>query len=521
MRSGPAIGVTLLVPGLLGPGTGPGGAGAGLGGAGPGAAGAEALDTAESPPPAASGARSGDTRSRGFFPALGIASRVRARSAGDASEAAESPPPAASGARSGATGFRGFFPVLSVASRVRARSAGDASDTAESPPPAASGARSGATGFRGFFPVLGVASRVRARSAGDASEAAEALVAGLDLHALDRLLARAGHDTEPSTDDSIEALAFRSFGYADRPGPAGGPVPGDATGPGADWPVAAVTALVDGEADGDGPWLRADPVHLRPDIADLVLFDAVDAGVSGEEARALAQIANEALRPGGPFVRAAHPHRWYVALEAPARMTTTPPSLAAGAGVAAAMPDGPDAARWRRWMNVVQMALHECPVNAERERRGAVPINSVWLWGGGRPPAAPEAPAPFVRAWSGDALVRGLARRAGIECGAPPAGAGAWLDRAPRPGAHLIGFDALYRAARRSDLDAWRAGLADFSASWAKPLLDALDRGDIARVSIHDERGHRFVATRRGRWRWRRRGGGLAARIAGAFASRH
>ena len=476
MRTGPAIDVTLLVPGLLGPGTGPGGAGAGLGGAGPGAADAEAPDTAESPPPAASGARSG------------------------------------------------------------------------------------ATGFRGFFPALGIASRVRARSAADASEAAEALVAGLDLHALDRLLARAGHAVDPPADDSIEALAFRSFGYADRsgavsgpalgdadrpgavggpalgdatgpgpvgqpalgdatgPGPAVRPAPGDATGPGADWPVAAVTAFVDGEADGDGPWLRADPVHLRPDIADLVLFDAVDAGVSGEEARALAQAANEALRPGGPFVRAAHPHRWYVALEAPARMTTTPPSLAAGAGVAAAMPDGPDAARWRRWMNVVQMALHESPVNAERERRGAVPINSVWLWGGGRPPAAPEAPAPFVRAWTGDALVRGLARRAGIECGAPPAGAGAWLDRAPRPGAHLIGFDALYRAARRSDLDAWRAGLADFSASWAKPLLDALDRGDVARVSIHDERGHRFVATRRGRWRWR--GGGLATRIAGAFASR-
>ncbi len=508
MRSGPAIDVTLLVPGLLGPGTGPGGAGAGLSGAGANLGGAGASPGGSGP--GATGAEAPDT--------------------------AESLPPAASGARSGGTGFRGFFPALGIASRVRARSAGaEAPNAAASPPPAASGARSGATGFRGFFPALGIASRVRARSAADASEAAEALVSGLDLHALDRLLARAGHAVDPPADDSIEALAFRSFGYADRPGAVGGPAlgdatgpgpvgqpaPGDATGSGADWPVAAVTAFVDGEADGDGPWLRADPVHLRPDIADLVLFDAVDAGVSDEEARALAQIANEALRPGGPFVRAAHPHRWYVALEAPARMTTTPPSLAAGAGVAAAMPDGPDAARWRRWMNVVQMALHECPVNAERERRGAVPINSVWLWGGGRPPAAPEAPAPFVRAWSGDALVRGLAHRAGIECGAPPAGAGAWLDRAPRPGAHLIGFDALYRAARRSDLDAWRAGLADFSASWAKPLLDALDRGDVARVSIHDERGHRFVATRRGRWWWRRRGGGLATRIAGAFASRH
>ena len=443
--------------------------------------------------------------------------------------------------------------------------------------------------------------------------AARALVVGLDLHALDRLLARAGHAVEPAANGSIEALAFRAFGYEARPlaagavdvpdagailspaadgpdagaavhhvgagGPnagitvrplapggqasgntirpasgAGGPAAGDIPhAPWADWPVAAVTALVDCEASigRAGPWLRADPVHLHPDIADLVLFDAVDAGVSGEEARALADTVNEALRPAGPVIDAAHPHRWYVALEAPARMATTPPSLAAGAKVSAAMPRGPDAPRWRRWMNEVQMALHECPVNVERERRRAAPINSVWPWGGGSLPAVPGASAPgeggslpsalgtsalagqgatstrggsqpsaagvsapFVQAWSNDALVRGLARHAGIGCGALPGDAGAWLDHAPRPGAHLIAFDELYRAARRSDLDAWRGGLARFSASWAKPLLDALDRGDVARVSIHDEHGHRFVVTRQGRFLWWRRRGGLAARIA-------
>ena len=369
---------------------------------------------------------------------------------------------------------------------------------------------------------------------------ARALVDGLDLRALDRLLARADHVVEPAADGSIEALAFRVFGHEARPaagdGPdvpragttshpaaAGGPAAGDAPCiPRADWPVAAITALVDCDAPTGraGPWLRADPVHLRPDVADLVLFDAVDAGVSSEEARALAEIVNGALRPGGPVIDAAHPHRWYVALEAPARMATTPLSLAAGAGISAAMPLGPDAPRWRRWMNEVQMALHDCPVNAERERRGAAPINSVWPWGGGSLPPVSGAPAPFVQAWSDDALVRGLARHAGVECGALPGGGaslgdGTWLGSAPRLGAHLITFDALYRAARRSDLDGWRAGLARFSASWAKPLLDALDRGRVARVSIHDERGHRFVATRWGRFRWRRRGG-LAAGIARA-----
>ena len=246
-----------------------------------------------------------------------------------------------------------------------------------------------------------------------------------------------------------------------------------------------------------------------------MLFKASDIDISRDEADALARTVNDALGPHGPCIDAAHPHRWYVTLDAPARITTTSLSCAAGAGVSPAMPRGPDASRWHRWMNEVQMALHECPVNVERERRGAAPINSVWPWGAGSLPPAPEAPVPLVQAWSDDVLVRSLARHAGIEHGATPAGAREWLSDDPRPGVHLTVFDDLYPAVRRADIDAWRAGVARLSGSWAQPLLDALDRGAVARVSIHDERGHRFTATRRGRFRWWRRDG-LAAKIAGA-----
>ena len=334
-------------------------------------------------------------------------------------------------------------------------------------------------------------------------EAAQALVAGLDLDGLDRLLARAGHPAEETADDSLEALAFRSFGHAAPPA-------------GTDRPVAALTALVDACADqGCGFRLRADPVHLRADIDDLVLFDASDIDLSPDDAVALARTVNEALGPDGPRIDAAHPHRWYVAPDAPARIATTPLSRAAGAPVSGALPRGPDAAVWHRWMNEVQMALHECPVNVERERRGVVPVNSVWVWGAGSLPPAGDAPAPFVRVWTDDALLRGLARHSGVECGVNPAGAQEWLDGDPGPGAHLAAFDGLYPAVRRADIDAWRAGLARLSRSWARPLLDALDSGAVARVSIDDERGNRFTATRRGRFRWWRRAG-LAARIAGA-----
>ena len=333
----------------------------------------------------------------------------------------------------------------------------------------------------------------------DDPDAVHALLDGLDLDGLDRLLARAVDSVAPDSDGSVEALACRSFGQAAPPA-------------GADWPVAAFTALVDCDAPPVGIRMRADPVHLRADIADLVLFDAADADVSGEESRSLARTVNDALRPEGPFIDAAHPNRWYVALEAPARMTTTPLTLAAGARVSTVMPRGPDAPRWHRWMNEAQMALHECPANVARERRGAAPINSVWVWGAGSLPPPAAAPAPFERVWGDDPLVRGLARHAGVECGPRPADAPEWLNRASPPGAHLVVIDDLFPAMRRADIEAWRNGLANVSASWAEPLLGALDRGAVARVSIREERGHRFTATRRGRFRWWRRKG-LAQRI--------
>ena len=359
--------------------------------------------------------------------------------------------------------------------------------------------------------------------------AAQALVEGLDLDGLDRLLSRAEHTPCRATDASLEALAFRSFGY-------------DAPPAGTDWPVAAFTALVDCDARGgggvrptqggrevlpvegeggprsvegrSGVRLRADPVHLRADIDDLVLFDASDIDLSPYDAVALARTVNDALGPDGPRIDAAHPHRWYVAPDAPVRIATTPLSRVAGARVFEALPRGPDAARWHRWMNEVQMALHECPVNVERERRGAAPVNSVWVWGAGSLPLAGVVPAPFARVWTDDALLRGLARHSGVEGGADPAGAQEWLGGDPGTGAHLAVFDDLYPAVRRADIDAWRDGVARLSRSWAQPLLDALNRGDVARVVIEDERGNRFAVTRGGRFRWWRRDG-LAVRIAG------
>ncbi|WP_025769234.1 hypothetical protein [Thioalkalivibrio sp. HK1] len=398
------------------------------------------------------------------------------------------------------------------------------------------------------------------RFGGSASEdrsAVQAFCAELDAGDLDRLLDRCRYSKdledigEDEPEPSLESRIFRTLGWT-------------APRAGHDWPVAAVTATLDrpnpskrleGEAferqaaarpfpqdrdqtEGrDRAWLRADPVHLLAGVGDLVLSDprSMDAAspdaLDRAEADALARVINDALEPQGPFIVAADPLRWYIALDAFLRIETSPPSTAIGKTVFSRLPRGSDAPFWHGWSNLVQMALHECPTNIARIERKKLPINSLWLWGGGYlPPANEIPPKEFECVWSDDALVCALARlpdvRAdvrrngrGIEpdssdpsppparvgeasdivCRAAPCDAADWLVRAKsegtRSGRHLIVHDRLFSCAKRSDPQRWREGIEDFSAKWAKPLFDELRLGALDRLSIIDEYGHRFTAT--------------------------
>jgi hypothetical protein len=88
------------------------------------------------------------------------------------------------------------------------------------------------------------------------------------------------------------------------------------------------------------------------------------------------------------------------------------PEQALGEDLAHHLPQGADGRRWRVLLNDVQVLLHQHPLNARRQARGQLPVNSLWLWGGGRLPDALSGNAPGVV--SDDLLLRALAARAGI-----------------------------------------------------------------------------------------------------------
>jgi hypothetical protein len=266
-----------------------------------------------------------------------------------------------------------------------------------------------------------------------------------------------------------------------------------------DWPVAPYTLLADGGAPERHYWMRADPVHLRVGLDSLGLADSAAFDVSRAESEALVETLNRHFGPTLHFYPM-RPTRWYVRLEKAPDMQTTPATAARGVEIDEKLPSGPDAMRFHALMNEAQMLLHEHPVNAEREARGDLSLNSIWFWGGGVIDTAKTR--PFSTVVGDDPLARGLALAAGIPARALPKDADSVLAALGDEGLALVVLDA----PREAQLRERRAAL---ERDWFLPLLAALKSGRIGMLTLHLAGENRLlhVETARSdlRYFWRRR----------------
>lgn len=268
-----------------------------------------------------------------------------------------------------------------------------------------------------------------------------------------------------------------------------------------DAPVAPLAAAFDGlMQQGAGAWLCATPAHLRLQRDQMLLLDCDDIG--GDEAVQFCRSLNEYFSGQGMTFHAPHPLRWYLALERLPDISCVPLSQASGRNIRSMLPGGADAARWHQVFNEIQMLLFAHPLNDAREARGALPVNSLWLWGGG---AAGGGVAPSCDCVATDELLAEMfAARAGISCSAWP---GRWR---PEPGCdrQLLVWTTLRRALQAGDLEAWRAALQRFESGYAAPLWQALRSGDIEQLQIEVLSGdgiRRASLTRGDTWAfWRR-----------------
>lgn len=237
-----------------------------------------------------------------------------------------------------------------------------------------------------------------------------------------------------------------------------------------DSPMAPITATYDGLNANVGYWLRADPVHLQVGMRGMTLLDAAHAGLSDLESEALAANLKPLFKEAGWHLLAPSPSRWYAHPSHPIKLQTTPLDKVATRHVNSALPVGPSAAAVMRLLNDAQVLLHGHPVNLARERRGEMPINSLWLWGGGE---KPKAGRRFQQVLADQVEAQALARLSGSHSAPCPAR----MRDMPRAASTLLVLPEFPAHATAED-----AALLD--AEWFMPLLRGLRRGRHRHVTL-------------------------------------
>ena len=270
----------------------------------------------------------------------------------------------------------------------------------------------------------------------------------LRLPALQTLLARGTR--QPCSAEGVEAALCMSLGIERQQ----------------DCPLAPITLAADGGVAGNAYWLRADPVHLRVMRDRIVLTGSDVLSLSREEADDLAAAVTQhfgaELDP-----QPLHPRRWYLQFPEAPHLTTTPLSVAVGRDIDPLLPRGGDAMRFRTQLNELQMLLHDHPVNQAREARGELPVNSLWLWGGGHQPDIRTKPLPIYARNS-------EAKALGAFCGAHVHPLPENFDARLLKTDGIILLDALIRSGQVGDACGWREALRELEQVWFAPLLGTL-----------------------------------------------
>ncbi len=159
---------------------------------------------------------------------------------------------------------------------------------------------------------------------------------------------------------------------------------------------------------GDRPakWIAAaDPVYLEPRLDHLCLHALRSAGVEAGQMRALINHLQATLASGTQYGFMRLGSYGYLSSKHPVATAGMPTYVVDQQKPDDFLPSGEDTATHRNLLSEIEMALHEHEVNLEREASGQLPINSLWLWGGGFAPEQITRAQPPL--FSDDALLSG------------------------------------------------------------------------------------------------------------------
>jgi len=266
--------------------------------------------------------------------------------------------------------------------------------------------------------------------------------------ALSRLLTKA---KVTHIEMALEAIACQQFGLSSE----------------GDFPIAALSASVDGLDVGDAYWLRADPVHFQMQRDCFSLSEPAPLSLKSEHATLMIASLNQHFAEDGLVFCMGQSGAWYLRADKVAHITTTLPRIAMDKNVHHFMPQGPDSSKWKAILNEVQMLLHDHQANQAREVGGELAVNSVWLSGAGVMPSFESLPHDMDLIIADDVLNLGAAKWANIPKKTVPKS----LD------------EVLQMNVQHVRLALPQAG--NLNVTWFEPLFSALKNKQIEQLTLN------------------------------------
>jgi hypothetical protein len=208
-----------------------------------------------------------------------------------------------------------------------------------------------------------------------ADEAGASALQGLRLPHLDRLLALLRRAATSKTDAETLNLPHEHLLAACRGWRADD----------GKLPFAACSARADGlpTADVQQGWGLLTPSHWQVGSEQVLLLDPAQLHLDEDESRALLQALRQLFEPEGWALHWGAPLRWYATHPSLRDLATASLDRVVGQAIDPWLPGRQAGRLLRRLQSEAQMLLYTHPINAAREQRGELAVNSFWLSGTG------------------------------------------------------------------------------------------------------------------------------------------
>jgi hypothetical protein len=266
-------------------------------------------------------------------------------------------------------------------------------------------------------------------------------------------------------------------------------------------PSAALSLLGENQELGEGLWFHADPVNLQIDMDRAILRDCASLDLEADEAAVLINEANDHFSGDGIRLIATDENHWYLNVDGHSDIETTALHDVIGCNVNFFLPKGGDEKYWQRFLNEAQMLFHMSSVNKKREESGQLPVNSLWLWGGGKLPETVTPSRKYV--YANHALAKGLAAFHNAEHHHID-DIETLFDMIDKNLSLLVVLDDVFIPACYGDTVAWQQALDELFEQWVEPLVSySLDRK--INVRLHPCNGANYLVSPSNKYRLFRR----------------